>query len=114
MLAANLLATEMIYDIVCSPCFGMVMLQPTLAALAGMVARSDMVSQYDGAVVAMLFVRQVEDLVEKGKRKADEEVATAREQGTPWTGHTTKVRKSQSIWVFWACINRRYTVTGRR
>jgi hypothetical protein len=43
----------------------------------GLVARNDMVTQYDGSVVASLFVQRIESLVEQGKRKADEEVAAA-------------------------------------
>lgn len=50
---------------------------------AGLVARHDMVSQYDGPKVAMLFVQRVQNLVEEGKRKLDEEVAAAKEQKTP-------------------------------
>ena len=45
---------------------------------AGLVARHDMVSQYDGPKVAMLFVQRVQNLVEEGKRKLDEEVKAPR------------------------------------
>lgn len=60
-------------------------------ACAGMVARNDMVSQYDGAVVAIQFVHRVEHLVEEGKRKADEEVAAAQEQDEALSSHVMKV-----------------------
>ena len=56
-----------------------------------MAARSDMVSQYDGTVVAMQFVHRVEHLVEEGKRKADEEVAAAQEQEVAVSSHVMKV-----------------------
>ena len=60
-------------------------------ACAGIAARNDMVSQYDGAVVAIQFVHRVEYLVEEGKRKSDEEVAAAQEQEVALSSHVMKV-----------------------
>ena len=49
---------------------------------AGLIARRDMVSQYDSTEVAQLFVQRVAHLVQEGKKKADEEIAAAEEQET--------------------------------
>ena len=64
---------------------------------AGTVARSDMVSQYDGAVVARLFVQRVDHLVAEGNRKADEEIAAAKQQESWATKVSMTCRSDASV-----------------